>query len=351
MQSDNDSVFTDADEDPAPQRAEGKKRQRSMREMLQGFEDRSQKKGRRTSPLQSGGGLSEEALRQISGLIASGNAQLTEHLDRKWEAVERRCEVLEHALFEERTKSEALAARVSAVEHDNQRLRDQLESLDVNRRLDNLILRCQDFGTREPGEDIEAKIVDVLTRKLPGLSMATSDIRAAHRLQSDSTVICKFMKRQLRDDIYENRFQQRAGDPAKRLFITESLSAQNKEIMNVLVQAKKRRQIYTVFSRRGLVYVKCDRDSGSRRIDNMSSLERLLSEVGGRGAVPGAAPGAGGAGSLAPRAGPVPGGGGRPGPPGGSGRAGPVSGAGRAGPVGGAMTWVSGPSSRMKSTR
>ena len=49
MLSDNESVFTDADgdEDPAPRRGEGRKRQRSMLEMLDKIPDRESKKGRR----------------------------------------------------------------------------------------------------------------------------------------------------------------------------------------------------------------------------------------------------------------------------------------------------------------
>ena len=289
MQSDNDSVFTDADEDPAPQRGEGRKRQRSMREMLHGVGGRGPKKGRQTSPPQSSGGLSEEALEQIRALIAAGNSQLREHIDRKWETLERRCEGLEHALFEERDESKVLKKRLSEIEQDNRALRDQLESLDINRRLDSLILRCQDFGTREPGEDIEAKTVSVLSSKLPGLQLSGFDIHAVHRLAPENTVICKFFKRQLRDAIYENRFKQNVRDPRKRLFVTESLSTQNREIMNALVQAKKQRQVYTVFSRRGLVHVKISSDAPSRRVDSMEQLERLLSEVRRRGSPPGAA--------------------------------------------------------------
>ena len=308
MQSDNDSVFTDADEDPAPQRGEGRKRQRSMREMLHVVGGRGPKKGRQTSPPQTSGGLSGEALEQIRALIAAGNAQLREHIDRKWETLERRCEGLEHALFEERDETKELKKRLSKIEQDNQALRDQLESLDINRRLDCLILRCQDFGTREPGEDIEAKTVSVLSNKLPGLQLSGLDIQAVHRLATENTVICKFFKRQLRDAIYENRFKQNVTDPRKRLFVTESLSTQNREIMNALVQAKKHHQVYTVFSRRGLVYVKISRDAPSRRVDSMDQLERLLSEVRRRGSPPGAARAAGtSAGVAAPP--PVAGGG------------------------------------------
>lgn len=152
MLSDNDSVFTDADgeEDPAPRRGEGRKRQRSMREMLDEIADRGSKKGRRTSPqhTDASDGLSKQALDQIGALIAAGNAQLREHLDRKWEAMEKRCDTLEHALFEERSKTETMKNRLNEIERDNQALRDQLESLDNNRRLDSLILRCKDLGTR-----------------------------------------------------------------------------------------------------------------------------------------------------------------------------------------------------------
>lgn len=293
MHSD-DSIFTDADEDPAPQQGGRRKRERqkSMREMLPGFSDRDPKKGRRTGPVAGSGELSEQALEQISALIASGNAQLMQHLDRKWEAIERRCEVLENALFDERKETETVKRRLSKIEQENRSLREQLESLDINHRLDSLILKCAEFGARELGEDIEAKTIDILTSKLPGLRMSEHDIQAVHRLAPDNTVICKFFKRQLRDDIYENRFRQEVKDPRRRLYITESLSAQNKEIMNALVQAKKRRQVYAVFSRRGHVFVKVSQDKGARRVDSMEHAERLMSAR--RADVPGAGEPAGG---------------------------------------------------------
>ena len=279
-----------------------------MREMLHSVGGRKPKKGRRTSPPQSIGGLSEEALDQIRALIAAGNAQLREHLDRKWESLEKRCEFIEHALFEERKDTKVLEKHVNEIERENRALRDQLESLDINNsRLDSLILRCRDFGAREPGEDIETKTVTLLSSRLPGLKLSGHDIQAVHRLASENTVKCKFFKRQLRDAIYENRFQQVVRDPKKRLFITESLSVKNKEIMNVLVQAKKRRQVYTAFSRRGLVYVKISRDAASRRVDSLDQLERLMLEARIPGPRPGAALAAGGsAGAPAP---PGPGGG------------------------------------------
>ena len=118
-----------------------------MLEMRDKIPDGESKKGRRMSPrhTDASDGLSQQALGQIGALTAAGSAQLPEHLDGKWEAVERRCDTLEHTLFEERSKAEATKNRQSETERGNQALRDHLESLD-NRRLDSLILRCKDLG-------------------------------------------------------------------------------------------------------------------------------------------------------------------------------------------------------------
>ena len=184
-------------------------------------------------------------------------------------------------------------------------LQRQVESLDVNSRLSSLILTCSEFGTRIPNEDIEKKVVEVLNKRFGNLHLTVADIQAAHRLQSDDKVIVKFGKRQIRDSIYDGRFDinrraGRAGDPGRGvrfgphwvgesgrevglvpLYINESLTPANRAIYNELLEARKSTngaKIASVFSRRGVVY--CRREKGGANI-SVADQERLRSVLGG----------------------------------------------------------------------
>ena len=175
----------------------------------------------------------------------------------------------------------------------------------MNSRLSSLILTCSDFGTRTPNEDIEKKVVEVLNKRFGNLHLAVADIQAAHRLQSDDKVIVKFGKRQIRDSIYDGRFDinrraGRAGDPGRGvragshwaaasgrevgmmpLYINESLTPANRAIYNELLEARKSTngaKIASVFSRRGVVF--CRREKGGANI-SVVDQERLRSVLGG----------------------------------------------------------------------
>ena len=49
--------------------------------------------------------------------------------------------------------------------------------------------------------------MQVITKRLPSVQMTVADIQAAHRLQGKSKLIVQFAKRQLRDAVYDGRFE------------------------------------------------------------------------------------------------------------------------------------------------
>ena len=109
----------------------------------------------------------------------------------------------------------------------------QLESMDTNRRMNSLILKCEDFGKGSNNEDIEEKAVRILNKRFPDLRIAANDFQTVHRLQGEHTVICKFLKTQLRNEVFERRMNQArnnrgAVNAEAPLYVNESLSRQNR---------------------------------------------------------------------------------------------------------------------------
>ena len=117
------------------------------------------------------------------------------------------------------------------------------------------------------------------------MHLTIADIQTAHRLQGDDKVIVKFVKRRIRDSIYEGRFDlnrrgARVGG-AGPLYINESLTSFNRAIYNELLEARKPAngaKIASVFSRRGVVY--CRRVRGGENI-LVADQARLRNVLGG----------------------------------------------------------------------
>ena len=86
-------------------------------------------------------------------------------------------------------------------------MQQRLEDIDLNSRMSSLILTCEEFAKHPRNKDIEQVVVKVLNERVAGLNMPTDAVHAAHKLQNDSKVICRFVKRQLRDGIYDARLR------------------------------------------------------------------------------------------------------------------------------------------------
>ena len=298
-------MFTDVDEEPGRHTGAagpgGASRRISVPERIQGSEKPrgssqvSHKRRRISSHGQSSpSGLDELALSQIRDLFEAGNATVIHKLDileAKLESFEKRLDVLEHEGFETATKAKTLEKTVAELKQENKALRDQIESVDTNNRQDSLILKCEEFGRRTLNEDIEEKAIGSLNSRFDWLRLSRGDLQVAHRLNSDNTVICKFLRRSTRDRIYDSRFEQKRTETGHKMYITESLSAPKREIMNALIAAKKQGHIYTCFSRKGYPFVKDTPSSSGRRVTSLEQVRPYLDAPLPRPQVPPGPPG------------------------------------------------------------
>ena len=153
-----------------------------------------------------------------------------------------------------------------------------------------------DFGPRAQNEDIEARVVQVLKNRFPDLLLTVADIQVSHRLQNNSKVIVKFLKRRVRDDVFERRFSlldrraaprrpapdhsdSRVGQRMAPLFINESLTPACQQIFNSLLQARKPEngaKVTSVFTRRGQVYCRKEKNGTNILVRDQEQLKRIL---------------------------------------------------------------------------
>ena len=243
--------------------------------------------------------LSTSALAAIRQLIDQGMATVIKAFETKFEQMEKRIDILEAENIEKDNELKRLGKHLEYQVKANTQLQAQVESIDQNRRLSSLILTCDDFGRRSTDENLEEKIVKILKERITELSLTTADIQAAHRLQKDNKVICKFIKRSVRDGIYDARFDlltrvappRRAGPGGRGsvgsysgrqlppLYINESLTNYNQHLYNQLLQARKSSggsKIASVFSRRGSVFCRTSKSGPNIRVPDEAALRRLL---------------------------------------------------------------------------
>lgn len=262
--------------------------------------------------------LSPGALEAIRRMVDSGIAAVISAFEKKFESMERRINVLETEVMDRDLALQNLSGQLAHQVDINARLRAQVESIDLNRRLSSLILTSEEFSNRSPTEDMEKKVTLVLNDRIPGLNLTVGEIQAAHRLQRDDKVIVRFVKRSTRDKIYEARFSlashegrsagaqsgvgYRGGPRLASLYITESLTAYNQGLYNQLLQVRRSSggaTVASVFSRRGLVYCRTTKNGPNIRIPDEAALQRVIGSAGRApppppvSGVPGARPGHG----------------------------------------------------------
>lgn len=324
MATDSDSAEDTPFTDCATSETDGghggrRKRQISVNEMVRRAEDRKAKRlahSRGTpSPGKAGNAappgaarpaaepareveLNATSLAAIQQLIVASVAKVMESFEKKFEHLENRISILESEGMDKELQVKKLSEQLETQMRINSELHKQVESIDANCRLSSLILTCSEFEMRYPNEDIEKRVVELLNRRFGDLGLTTADIQVAHRLQRDSKVIVKFIKRRVRDAVYDGRFElarrgaeagagARGGTGGRRLeplYINESLSPTNRDIYNALLEARRPSngaRVASVFSRRGVVFCRRERGGANVMVPDLPSLRRILGGDGG----------------------------------------------------------------------
>ncbi|KAF0295751.1 hypothetical protein FJT64_006732 [Amphibalanus amphitrite] len=125
-------------------------------------------------------------------------------------------------------------------------------------------------------EDINQLVISAVRSRLPGLDITDADIDRAHRLPgANHKVIVRFVRSGpggVRDQLMSRRLELKGRND---LFINESLTAQKSQIFRSLLEAKKNKKIYTVYTRWGHVYYKAEKFGTSSRVESVDKLREL----------------------------------------------------------------------------
>lgn len=294
---DRECVFTDAAEDTDSATGRNRKRQLSVTEMAKNIEKKrnTQRKSPRKNTARSGES-NPVTLDAIKSLIQAGNKEVIAAFEAKFATMQRKIEILEAENHDKSLMIEGLKNDIDLCQKENKKLTDQVKAIDMNRRLSSLILTCNEFKRKSPGENITAKTLEVLHQYFPDMELSESDFQVVHRLQGDTKVIAKFCQRRKRDDLYERRFDlmpgqvhdgrragSQTGSQSRRqmapLFLSESLVPEHQRLYQLLLAAKRSEngaKVRSVFSRRGIVYCRKEVGGANIRVDSEQQLKELL---------------------------------------------------------------------------
>lgn len=166
------------------------------------------------------------------------------------------------------TENEALKRRVSAVE-------ETLKSVQISERANNIILsglKEETFAQRtaesaepdspqaESHASVERSVLALITDQLH-IDAKPEHISIAYRLKkgkkdSIRPIFVKFSCRKMRDSVYAARKKL----DGQNIFISEHLTRENSDLLFKARQMKREGQIFSAWSRGGLVYVKATND-------------------------------------------------------------------------------------------
>ena len=228
--------------------------------------------------------LSPGALASIQLLIDAGNARIISAIDAKIDILERRVSILEGESMDKGEEIRRLHYQLEQQGRALEELQLRVEGIDSNRRLSSLILTCEDFAVC-PDEDIEEKVTQTVNKRLQKIKMTVADIQVAHRLQGKNKVIVRFVKRKLRDAIYDSRFELFTGAAGRGqrsmapLYLSESLTPGNRLLYTALLDARKPEnggRIASVFTRRGQVFCRTEKGGSNIRVPDWERLQQIL---------------------------------------------------------------------------
>ena len=189
-----------------------------------------------------------------------------------------KCEKMEEALTALQEKNKALQqeyvslkAQVLSSANDLKLAQKCLNDLEQYTRRDCIEIRGIPLP-EEPQEEETNDIVLQLSEKM-GIPMERKDISISHRIPSsrasvDPAIIVKFVRREMRENLYRARKRLKSittadlGFPVdKKIFINESLTSKNKELFKDCLKFKKDNSYKFLWTNAGKIFLRRNADS------------------------------------------------------------------------------------------
>ena len=289
--SESESAFGDAEEaqDERPAAFSKKaQRQRSISDMLS-----TGTQGKRKRVLQSPDAATSDTLSDlkqtllaemktaiestINAAVSRMLQKLDAKLDSKLSMLQNRCEKLEGENFDKDIKIERLENQLRLFQLTVDEHEDQIDALERQSRASNLILTSEQFGRRRDNEDISQEAADILNAYFPSKHISKEDFVTVHRLGEANTVICAFVRRSLKEELYRARLTLNSEPDAKmKLYLSESLTKAKSLIYKQLVNMKRQDRVWSIFSRNGIPAYKLTKDSRPAFIYTQQQMDNLL---------------------------------------------------------------------------
>ena len=185
---------------------------------------------------------------------------------------------------------------IQAIKADAQKIKsdgfDQaiaIDSMEEYSRRDSLIINGikasfaeHSAGTAsgETSQTTTKKVCDMLRANL-GIDIPSSEISTAHRIKADvghPPILVRFVRRALRDDIYQQRFKLKdynsAHSAVDKIFINEDLYGSTKELFKAAWRQRKSPGVQGVWSQNCHVMIKMN--DVSTKVKSMDHLNRIL---------------------------------------------------------------------------
>lgn len=137
-----------------------------------------------------------------------------------------------------------------------------------------------DSARDRPSEDLRRTASDVIRRAFPRAEVDLRDFADVRRI-GGRVLLCRFVSTgpgSLRHYLFENRMLLKGKPEQSELFISESLTPKNKDILNHLLELKKAKKLYCVFTRFGHVYCKLKRELQRIPVNSLDKVNELRRE-------------------------------------------------------------------------
>lgn len=133
-------------------------------------------------------------------------------------------------------------------------------------------------GTDEADADTESAVINICAKM--GVTITSDDIDRSHPIGRSNRnnkiqIICKFKTWKAKNKVFSAKKELK--NNSDKIFITEDLTRYRQSIVSKLIEAKKRKSIFSFWTFDGRVYTKLEQNGEKLEITSLGEINRLLS--------------------------------------------------------------------------
>ena len=243
--------------------------------------------------------LITKELEPIKAAIDDVKSKLGE-MDKSCNFLSAKFDQLQEQLQSTKGKARNIASEIKTVKQDAEQMKKNINESknEIDEIAQYLRRDCVEISGLQPTTDQSCdNLVRAIGQEM-GLEIEENDISTAHPLLTfdknrDSKIIVKFTRRDTKNEFYNNRrkvagrkvsqlsslsdLHRRQGD--KKIYISESLTAQRKSPFGKVNRIKKKLQWKYIWTNNGRIYLKANDNSKTFTFDSMEDLQKFEKSV------------------------------------------------------------------------